>query len=197
MAIEQSADVSALFRTSVESAWRNQNIQASPTVREYIVGLLVDYVRPSPALQSAFDRPLTLALGDALHADPKERFDRLRTLGDGTLFLAGFFGPNLRRRGVEEQIVTTVGKVSYQSAAALLQLPSRARGVDNVLAELADKFRALVLLLVEVAETFWRQPAKHPSLARQVAENYERWAKTGSEDAVRASAAVGPWASSI
>lgn len=176
------AEAQSFFREQVEVACDHQNAQVSAEARSYLAGLLMDCVQPSssPALADAFERPLTLVFGDALAAEPAERFDRLRSLGDGTLFLSGFFGENLRRRGIAEEFVASIGQSSYQGAAAAVRSSSR---VTEVLIELAHCFRALVAVLAELAQRTFA--AARGSEAARALHLYEQWARTGSPFAAR------------
>src|SRR4051812_36408824 len=97
MPIETSASVGVFFRETVETACKNQHVDATPGAVTYLSDLLEDFVRPdaNAALHETLDRSLTLMLDEALQTPPPERFERLKTIGDGTLYLSGFFGDHL------------------------------------------------------------------------------------------------------
>src|SRR5947207_15612285 len=106
--IETTANLASYFRETVEGACKNQKIDASPAAQSYLSGLLEDFVRPG-MLGETLDRSLTLMLDEALQTPPPERFEKLRTLGDGTLYLSGFFGDHLEARGVDDALVPSIG----------------------------------------------------------------------------------------
>jgi len=86
-----------------------------------LAGLLADYAKPDRLEAEALDRPLTLLLDEALHTAGRERFERLRSLGDGVLYTSGFFADHLSTRGVELRYVRALGARAYDSAAAMLR----------------------------------------------------------------------------
>jgi hypothetical protein len=93
MPIVAARSVSLFFSEVVVDALRVQRVEATEGATRYLVGLLTDYAHPDVRADQTLDRPLTLLLDEAVHvADPAERFERLRTLGDGVLYGCGFFG---------------------------------------------------------------------------------------------------------
>jgi hypothetical protein len=196
MAIETNARVSDFFRQSVETACRNQRVEASAAALTYVAGLLGDFVRPdaSSSLHETLDRSLTLMLDEALQTPPAERFEKLKTLGDGTLYISGFFGDHLEARGVNDGLVQSIGGLAYRTAAAMLRGPaggadgSRAwNTVVDVYGELSSRFDVFVGVLAEVAEST-SFSAKTSTGALRL---YEKWLRTGSLRVARALAAQG------
>src|SRR5262249_28332755 len=117
-----------------------------------------------------------------------ERFQKLRTLGDGVLYLSGFFGDHIEMRGVDVTYVTNVGATAYRSAASMLRRPDVERrkswldasdqaADQSVFSELWLKFDQFVEVLAVVAETTLAQQAK---TERGVLKLYERWLRSGS-----------------
>ena len=122
--------------------------------KTYVAGLLSDFVRPDThgALGDTLERPLTLLLDEALQSPAGERFERLKNIGDGTLYVSGFFGDHLDARGVDDDLVATIGGYAYGSAASMLRVgqPSHA---NDLFGELAGRFREIVQLIAAIAET--------------------------------------------
>jgi hypothetical protein len=141
-----------------------------------LVSLLTDYARPDARCNEALERPLTLLLDEALHAPGQERFERLRVLGDGVLYVSGFFAPHLETRGVEVRYVTSLGARAYDSAGRMLRGASD--NAPDLFFELAENFERFAELLSAVAEKL--QLAAAPSSVG-VLKLYERWLKTGNE----------------
>jgi hypothetical protein len=171
-----SPSVAEYFGSVVDDALRLRNIQASPAASQYVVGVLCDFAHPSEEAESAFSKPLTFQLRDALEAPFAERFRRLRALGDGVLYAVGFFGGHIELRGIDRRYVMHVGSSAYTNAAAMLHAPGRADRF-GVLEELAAKFSEFVDVVAEVAEGAIAQGARDE---RGVVKLYERWLRTGS-----------------
>jgi hypothetical protein len=173
--IDLAADVQEFFREAVDGAVRSRGFDPTPAAEVYVAALLADFARPDPAAPG-FDRPLTLVLQEALLAAGAERFERLRTLGDGVLYVTGFFGDHLSNRGVPVDYVQHLGSSAYDHAAAMLRGGGDAA---NVLAELATRFSMFVELVNDVADRLLARSARSD---RDLVRVYERWLRTGSTE---------------
>lgn len=187
-----SGDISQFFRTVVDDTIRSHGYEATDAAETYVVALLVDYAKPDPLSEEALSRPLTLLLDEALHAVGHERFERLRTLGDGVLYVSGFFGDHLAQRGVETSYTSVLGARAYDSAAQMLRSGATAAAdpaaAPDLFKELAGKFRMFVDLLKNVADALQANAANTPTAMVRI---YERWLKTGSAPLAEALAARG------
>ena len=157
----------------------------------YLVSLLSDYARPDPRAGEALARPLAFLLDEAMHTSaPAERFDKLRTLGDGVLYSCGFFGDHFESRGVDQAYLIGIGTTAYGRAASMLTLPSPDKKGDSldIYRELADNFSAFVGVLIEIAD---RTVTAGVQGSKDLVRVYERWLKTGSEGLAQALAAHG------
>ena len=177
-----SPSMSQYFRDVVDDAMRARQIEATDAALSYLVGLLCDYAHPDATAESTFSQPLTFLLRDAMDASGPDRFRRLRALGDGVLYAAGFFGGHIEGKGVDRGYVLSVGSTAYDNAAAMLRVRARTaakadgQGPD-VLSELATKFERFVEVLSEVADATLASGARDE---RSLVKLYERWLRTGS-----------------
>jgi hypothetical protein len=171
-----SASITDYFASVIEDALRSRKVEASRAASQYLVGVLTDYAHPDEEAESTFSRPLTFQLRDALEASGPTRFRRLRSLGDGVLYVAGFFGGHIDLRGIDRGYVVRVGVTAYDNASAMLR-SSGHRAEHDVLAELAQKFEQFVAVLNEIADGALAQGARGEGGLLHL---YERWLKTGS-----------------
>ena len=171
--IDVSPNIEAYFEEIVHDAMRARRVAATPAAEHYLSGLLVDYARGHEP--RALDEPLTFQLRDALESSGAERFSRLQRLGDGVLYVVGFFSAWLRRRGADRDYVMSVGSSAYGHASAMLRMGAGQDG-PNVLEELSDKFDRFVVVLGEIADGALASARDDASLLRA----YERWQETGS-----------------
>jgi hypothetical protein len=191
--IDLSGNVTRFFRELVDDALKAQGSQATGAAESYVVALLADYAKPGQLSGETLRRPLTLLLDEAMRRSGHERFERLRSLGDGVLYVSGFFGDHLETRGVELDYVSTLGARAYDGAAAMLRHASSTAAEEqsaapDVFAELAGNFRMFVQLVSRIAERLYAQSAcTHGSMLKL----YERWLKTGSDALADALAARG------
>ena len=168
-----TGNVDGFFGEAVGTALSSQKLEATRGAREYLVGLLADFAKAGRA-DKALGRPVTLMLDEALRAPPSERFERLKGLGDGSLYVSGFFREHLERRGIDPSYVSRVGATAYGTAASLLQGDD---GGLDLFGELSQKFQRFVAVLREVADGLFASSVHDEE---SVLRLYERWQKTGS-----------------
>jgi len=175
--LDLSANLETFFHDVVDDAMRKKHVEATEAAEYYLVSLLTDYARPDARSCEALERPLTLLLDEALHAPGQERFERLRVLGDGVLYVSGFFAAHLETRGVEVRYVASLGARAYDGAGKMLRASAAETGPD-LFFELSDNFERFADLLASVAEKL--SLAAAPT-SQGLLKLYERWARTGSE----------------
>jgi len=174
----------AFFEDTVAAAAARRGNTPTDAIRGYLAGLLSDFARPDTLVHDTLSRPLTLLLYEANAASGFERFERLRTLGDGVLYVAGFFRDHITHRGIELSYVTALGAQAYGGASQMLKHPAPESNDQDIFCELANNFEEFSELLFEIAEVFHAQgQAVTP---RGTVQLYERWLKTGSNVVLRA-----------
>jgi len=177
--IDLASDLQSFFHHLVDQAVRTQQCAATEAAAHYLAGLLADYAKPDRLEAASLERPLTLLLDEALHTAGSERFERLRSLGDGVLYTSGFFADHLSTRGVELRYVRTLGARAYDGAASMLrQSAGDGTGAPDVFRELADNFATFAEVVARIADVLQANSAHNSN--RQVVRLYERWMKTGS-----------------
>jgi hypothetical protein len=195
MSIVATDSITTYFHEVVEEAIKARHVEATNGATTYLVGLLSDYARPDPRAGETLARPLSFLLSEAMQTPaPAERFDKLRTLGDGVLYSCGFFGDHFAARGVDQSYIISIGTTAYGAAAGILRVPAAGqdkRGAAaplDIYRELADNFRAFVSVLAEIAD---RTISAGVQGSKDLVRVYERWLKTGSEGLAQALAAHG------
>ncbi|MEZ4223616.1 MAG: hypothetical protein R3B13_21890 [Polyangiaceae bacterium] len=186
--IELAGNISEFFSGVVSDAMRARRVEATDAAESYVVALLADYARPGTLSEETLSRPLTLLLDEAMQASGHERFERLRTLGDGVLYVSGFFAEHLETRGVERTYVSALGSRAYETAATMLRRGGGESSGPDVFAELALKFRQFADLLADVATALQARAARTDGAVLKL---YERWLETGSSSLAEALTARG------
>ncbi len=177
--IVAAGSVSEFFVDMVDDAIKARRVEASPAATHYIVGLLSDFAKPDARAEETLDRPLTFLLDEALHTpNVGERFEKLRSLGDGILYSSGFFGGHFAARGVDSKYIIGLGATAYENAGALMVSPAaRGESTLDVFRELAAKFAAFVAVLTDVADATVAQGIQS---SKNLVKLYERWLRTRS-----------------
>ena len=156
------------FKEQVESALARQHLQAGDMTEYYLVNLLCRYVRLDHPAQTDHGEPLAVRLARALQTGGTEQRARLRSLGDFSLFTAGFFSDSLNRRQVDVDYYVSMGEYAYASL-------SRAEDAfKEVFAELSRKFVGFSDVLADISERT-ALTSNH-----DVLRLYEKWLRTGS-----------------
>jgi hypothetical protein len=181
MSILAKGSVADFFHEVVEDAIKTRHVDATDGAATYLVGLLADFARPDARAEQTLERPLAFLLDEALNAaQPGERFDRLRVLGDGVLYTCGFFGDHFEARGVDQRYLFGIGATAYGAASSMLRVGAddqRGAAID-VYRELASKFAVFVDVIAEVADT---TISKGVASSKGLLKVYERWLKTKSD----------------
>ena len=156
------------FKELVESALARQHLEAGDLTEYYLVNLLCQYVRLDSAIHADYGEPLAVRLARALQTGGSEQRARLRSLGDFSLFTAGFFSDSLSRHHVDVDYYVAMGAYAYGSL-------SRAEDAfRDVFAELSRKFVGFSDVLADVSER------TALSSNNDVLRIYEKWLRTGS-----------------
>jgi len=157
------------FKEQVEGAMARQNLKTSEWTAYYVVRLLAGYVAAGGD-ESVFNRqPLAVRLARALQAEGAAQREGLRSVGDASLFVAGFFSDSLHRRLLDSDYYIALGANAY----------GRLAGDDHdafadVFGEMADKFVPLVDVLAEISDR------AAIGSNRELLRLYDRWLRTGS-----------------
>lgn len=156
------------FKEQVESALARQHLQAGDLTEYYLVNLLCRYVRHDQG-DADSGEPLAVRLARALQTGGSEQRARLRSLGDFSLFTAGFFSDSFNRRHVDVDYYVSMGEYAYGSL-------SRAEdALREVFAELARKFVGFSDVLADISE-------RHALTSNNdLLRLYEKWLRTGSD----------------
>jgi hypothetical protein len=189
LSIAITRSVGGFFDEVVGEAVKAQQVDATDEARSYLVALLSEFARPAAGMGDTFERPLAFLLDEALRTNGAGRFQKLRILGDGVLYITGFFGDHIENRGVDMGYVTSVGATAYRGAATMLRRPNvesnagnRTDENENVFGELSVKFDRFVDVLSTVADSTFAQQARGE---RGILKLYERWLRSGSSTLAR------------
>jgi hypothetical protein len=172
----QDADISEFFREAVTAAMRNQGVGASPNVEAYLVGLLAEYLSAERLTrrEAFLHRPLCELLVEARAAAPGEKVRKLKEIGDTALYVAGYFGDAVEKRGVDLDYYIDMGGTAYQAVAASMRTRTGGEAFDELYGELAGQFARFVDVFGEVSESTTGRSNT------DVVRLYERWRRTRS-----------------
>jgi hypothetical protein len=158
------------FKELVESALARQHVEAGDLTAYYLVNLLCQFVRPESRSGSSLDEEaLAFRLTRAMQTGGSQQRAQLRSLGDFSLFMSGFFCDSFRRRTVDVDYYVSMGEYAYGSLSR--------RDEDafaEVFGELARKFVGYMDVLADVSER------TNVTSSADLLRLYEKWLRTGS-----------------
>jgi hypothetical protein len=159
------------FKELVVDALARQHVNAGSLTEYYLVNLLCQYVRLDIRLQNLdHGQPLAIRLAKALDSGGFEQRARLRSLGDFSLFMSGYFSDSFNRRAVDIDYYKSMGEYAYGSLSRCDD-----DAFAEVFAELSRKFVGYMDVLSDISERTTQ------SSNSDVLRLYEKWLRTGSE----------------
>jgi hypothetical protein len=177
--MEQASNLEGFFQDAVDRALRDRGIEVGVLTEHYLVQLLASY-----ATQRIDDTPLALKWLGAFGASPRERRERLREVGDTSLFVSGFWSESLMRKLVDVDYYIGLGGSAYGELARTG--PGWRRDpLGDVYGTLAENFARLVEALELVSRRLM------PAGPQDVVKLYERWSQSGNGWAARRLAELG------
>jgi hypothetical protein len=178
--MEHAESLEPFFQEAVDQALKEQGVAADPFTEHYLVQLLATY-----ASQPIDDSPLGLKMLAAASAEPRERRERLREVGDTSLFVSGFWTESFARRLVDVEYYIGLGGTAYGELARC-GLGWRRDPNCDVYETLAENFSKFVDVLMLISRRIMP-----PTGPRDIVKLYEKWLQTRSGWAARRLAALG------
>src|SRR5437016_503173 len=108
MDLKSAGSLSEFFKDAVERALRNQKVETTELTEFYLVQLLSEFAHAPRS-----DEALALQVCEGLSAAPVARAQKLREVGDTSLFISGFFPDSLNRSLVDVDYYIGMGEIAY------------------------------------------------------------------------------------
>ena len=162
-------DLNSFFHEMVTEAIHRRNLSTYPLVSKYLVDLLKSFTSTSN-----FEMENTLAemyLKALQEESQKIKYDKLKKLGELSLYISGFFGDSLKRKVVDIDYYAEIGGRAYDCLASETQEDTYAK----VYGEISIKFLDFVDVLTLVSQKSLIQ--SNEDLLRL----YDRYISTGSK----------------
>ena len=181
--ISSTVDVDGFFRELVGQAISHSGFEPSTAGASYVVSLLADSAKPNASPLNVMgevmgESSFTLMLAKALESHGAARFEKLRLLGDGVLYVSGFFSEHLERRGLAPYYVRGLGATAYGNAASMLRSVGSSSTGPDVFSELSHNFERFVQLINVVSEELSARAVRDDA---SLLDMYERWLKVQSD----------------
>lgn len=166
------------FQEKIREAATASKLELTENIEYYLVNLLCDFISPSTNPNSnesnPMATPLALLLKEALEANPTEKIKKYKTLGDISLYYAGYFGDYVKKSPVNINYYVAIGSQAYSSAATIIGKSYAEAHFSEVYSTLSEKFRILVQILSLVSLDQKNSHSKEENLISL----YKNWIET-------------------
>ena len=176
-----SNNLGEFFKAEVGTARSSLGVHLSDMTEFYVVNLLCTFSRVDKSPQFG-EEPLAFLYKRALEAHVGERVQRLKELGDTSLYLSGFFADFVDDSLVDVDYYVTMGGHAYNDLSRMMGKHPQGETFASLYKQLAFRFTDLVDVLNEVAES----TREHVSNNTDLLKLYDRFARTKSKRLSRA-----------
>jgi hypothetical protein len=135
-----------IHKTSTEFFWRelkealkHKDLPLPTELEHYLVHLLSSYTNNIPV---NLDQPLAFLYYRAIESDKHQRTQLYKSMGDSSLYLAGFFKGFFKRKTYDETYFIAMGKSAYYNLA--LEVNKKNKAKSDVYEKLSTSFSDLV-----------------------------------------------------
>lgn len=167
------------FHQQLTSAMQSSHLVLSSEVEFYLVNLLCAFVDPERNFpEGSFDplqTPLAILLQKAAESPIEDRVKILRSLGDTSLYISGFFQDYFNRKTYNIDYFISVGTHAYSNASALTKKLYRDDHFSALFNSLAEKFANIVEVVACVSDDLGITQDK------DILAIYERWLHNRSD----------------
>lgn len=149
--IESHRDIAAYFHECIEAACEAVRPPPNIELRHYLLELLRRFMNARAARH--LGGALALQMAQAEEQTGAERLRSLRDLGDGALFVCGFWPESVERRGLPLDYAMTMGGRAYARTGDLASREVHWVGpTPQLFRQLADAFETMVRVLDDVRQ---------------------------------------------
>lgn len=167
----QEAKLTEFFQEKIVAAMARNNVTIDNDVEFYLTTLLCDFLRPRSQIP---DTPLALLLQEAIESSSRTQLVKFKSLGDLSLYVAGYFQESFNRRVVDVDYYIALGSIAYRQLAAIVS-----KNAQSTYEKLAQDFPLLVELVAEVAVV----PGQDRPV--DILATYDRWTRSNSRRLLR------------
>ena len=138
MEIVSHKNVRNFFENAIKDTIYRLNANPSEIATCYIIHLLSDNVtiEKNPLYKDILNEPLTFLMQEiSFEKEHSKRFIKFCNLGDGILYILGFFGKkNVLCKVTSHQYISEIGSNAYKNAAGII------KDNNNLFCELSEKY---------------------------------------------------------
>ena len=168
------------FHKELNSILRSHKLTLSKDVEYYIVNLLCTYIAPEMLnLQDGdynpLNTPLAILFEKAVQAPIEEQFKILKSVGDTSLYVSGFFQDYFNKKTFNLEYFITIGINAYENVSHITRNQTNRLQTSLLYEKLAVKFPQLVEIVAILSDKFG------DTKDLDIVATYERWVENKSE----------------
>ncbi len=168
------------FHAKVTSVMENNRLRLSQDIEFYLVNLLCAYIEPEKLNLADGDydplhTPLAILFKKATEVPPEESLKILKSVGDTSLYVSGFFQDYFNRKTFSMDYFITLGINAYANVSSITRQVHRDSHSSTLYEGLADHFSEIVEVLAYVSDELCIPKD------RDILALYERWLQHKSD----------------
>ena len=168
------------FHNELKSALEATKITISSDLEFYIVNLLCGFIVPEKLSLADGDynplnTPLAILFEKAVEAPLDERMKILKSVGDTSLYVSGFFQDYFNKKTFSIDYFVSVGVSAYTNVSNISRIVSKNRHDPVLYGTLADNFAGIVEIVANMSDKLGEP--KHTDILA----TYERWLDNKSD----------------
>jgi hypothetical protein len=165
------------FREKLQEALARQNLHIHEELEFYLVTLLCNFICPNKIStihgeMDLLDTPMALLLKTALESPAEHQYKLYKSIGDASLYMAGYFQDSFSEKTVSSQYFMDLGASAYLTVSTLSE--SKSGLPPRVFRNLSAAFPDFVELVADVADSLLQD-------TQGLLATYSRWQKTHSK----------------
>lgn len=168
------------FHNELNSALKTSKISLSKDLEFYVVNLLCAFVVPEKLNlpdgdYNPLNTPLAILFEKAVEAPIEERLKILKTVGDTSLYVSGFFQDYFHKKTFSMDYFVSVGVSAYTNVSNITRITSRNTHNAVLFETLASSFTDIVEIVAYMSDKFGEH--RHTDILT----TYERWVENKSD----------------
>ncbi|MFH1729573.1 MAG: hypothetical protein ABIA04_14280 [Pseudomonadota bacterium] len=174
-------DLMDFFKEELEKELEKQKLVVMENTIFYVMNVLYEFFKTEKLLNEKglgiSEKPLVFLMAEAMKAALTKRIEILKSIGDNTLYITGFFPESIDSSLNDKKYFIEMGEAAYGSLASIMDSYHNDSEMEKVFNELSSKFSKLVDVITGISD---KTKLKND---KGIIEIYSKWLKTGNQRA--------------
>ncbi len=169
------------FKQEIEAELERQRLEVMDATIFYVVNMLTTFFKTENLTNEKgvnfTTQPMVLIMAEAMRSALTKRTQLLRSIGDNSLYLTGFFPESLKGKVMDVSYYMRMGESAYSHLHQTLEAQSNEDSREKIFKELSKKFEEMAKVLSSISD---KSKSTHD---RGLIHLYEKWLSTKDQRA--------------